>query len=141
MCRSEKKARDVEVVLKITSEVSLNVDLKPKARGDRRDRTDVVVQNRYSVWHKYWIQNRHCLYNEPDPVPPHRYHKRGVWTCGCSKRQKGRPKVNSGLCNIGDRDRIISWRQDNRTLRNMLRWNGLEWDDDDVAYLFQQAER
>ncbi len=43
--------------------------------------------------------------------------KRSAFGCGCRKRKKGNPKVACGMCKIGNRDRIIHWRQEARELR------------------------
>lgn len=55
--------------------------------------------------------------------------KRTAQGCGCSKRRKGAPKVASGMCDIGARDRIYEWRRERRKLRTEARtgrWDGEE---------------
>ena len=144
MCRST----EVEVVLKFSVEVPLTVAFKPKTRGDRRDRTDRIIRRRYKERYpvylsdlKGWLTRPWTWTGRPVRPEPHIYAKRGVWCCHCAKREKGRPRVNHGMCNIGDRNRIYKWRQDNWTLRNMIHRVDIAWDDDEVAYLFGKIGR
>lgn len=43
--------------------------------------------------------------------------KRSVFGCNCRKRSAGRPKVSVGMCDMGARQRIYTWRQEARELR------------------------
>lgn len=45
------------------------------------------------------------------------FSKKSPYGCGCRKRKKGQPKVACGMCDIGQRDRIIHWRQEARAVR------------------------
>ena len=43
--------------------------------------------------------------------------KRTAFGCNCRKRTKGRPKVASGLCDIGAREHVLQFRRETRILR------------------------
>lgn len=49
--------------------------------------------------------------------------KNSPHACGCHKRTKGQPKVACGMCDIGQRDRILRWRQEARALRVSHFWD------------------
>ncbi len=46
-----------------------------------------------------------------------KFAKRSAFECGCRKRRKGNPRVAAGMCDIGNRDRIYTWRRETRELR------------------------
>jgi len=44
------------------------------------------------------------------------WRKRSPFSCGCSKRQHGRPRTDDGMCCGGERRRIYRWRNEGREL-------------------------
>ena len=56
------------------------------------------------------------------------------YSCGCSSRQDGRPRVNRGMCSFGRRNRIYRWRAQVREINQVLA-RGYDPDDDPVAVL------
>jgi hypothetical protein len=55
-------------------------------------------------------------------------------TCGCSKREKGRPRLSKGLCYMGSRNRLYRQRKQMRELNRLIR-NGIDLDSDQVVLL------
>jgi len=51
---------------------------------------------------------------------PGRLKKSTVWYCNCRKRRKGSPRIDVGMCDYGDRDRIYWWRRLCRELQNLV---------------------
>lgn len=42
------------------------------------------------------------------------------YSCGCSSRKDGRPRVNRGMCSYGRRNRVYRWRTQVRELNRLL---------------------
>lgn len=53
--------------------------------------------------------------------------KRAALACDCRKRRKGRPKVAAGMCDIGNRARIYTWRREARAVRWTAEATEPEW--------------
>ena len=93
-------------------------------RGERRRRTANIVIRR----HRQWIEwGREHWGNVPG-----QWKKLSCSCCGCSKRQRGRPKVANGLCRIGERHYIYLARSEVRELKRLV-GNGEDLDSDRVA--------
>jgi len=108
-------------------------------RGTRRHRTNRIIARRLALHllfdHTPWnrvleLEGRFtCNYCDHSPrfLDTHR-----PCSCGCSKRQHGRPGVASGMCCCDDRKRVYKWRKEAREL-NRLVTQGWEGDSDLVA--------
>lgn len=66
---------------------------------------------------------------------PHYWHKTKPLACRCAKRRHGNPRLNDGLCGIGERDRIYGWRAADRELRVLVRRGWDDWESDEVSVL------
>lgn len=51
--------------------------------------------------------------------------------CRCSKRRKGAPRRDWGMCNVGERARIYLWRQEVTALRAEVRSGRVDTEDPD----------
>ena len=68
----------------------------------------------------------------PPGREPHRYAK-STPLGHCHKRIHGKPKIDSGMCCTGCRDRVYHWRHQTRELRNLANYGLQDWESDMVA--------
>jgi len=93
-------------------------------RGERRRRTERIARRRQAehatscsksiVDRASWAQ---CFCED---VGLGFWETHRPYSCGCSNRKDGRPRVNRGMCGFGMRDRIYRWRAQERELRRLL---------------------
>jgi len=111
-------------------------------RGERRARTFSVAfrrwrQHRLFSWHPRGRMaagktNFQCFC---DGMGIHIFDKRTPFTHNCRKRSHGRPRVDAGLCNVGERSRIYEWRNQARELNRLVGLRRGDFDSDEVALL------
>ncbi len=87
-------------------------------RALRRHLTSVKCKQRQKTWH---ISSQHVF-------GFFFFAKRRPLGCECSKKKHGRPKVAMGLCNIGERKRILLHRRLSREFCNHAQKNIFHYD-------------
>ena len=114
-------------------------------RGERRYRTQRKCIQRQRE-HLRWSHYSETIPGDGLSLCPCEFTP-GVWKksrplgCGCTKRLRGQPKLASGMCDIGARNRIYGWRNQTRELRNLSRYSEVDWDSDEVALLGSPVTR
>ena len=67
---------------------------------------------------------------------PGYYYSKHPFSCTCSKKRKGRPRLASGMCGIGERERVYKWRQQRRHLnRAVTERRYIDWNSDEATLL------
>lgn len=106
--------------------------MEPESRRGRRRRlTETVALRRRSDFIRQWYDGE---LPEGHRAENSLYYWAGTIGCSCSKRHKGAPRRDKGMCNIGGRDRIYRLRAQAREL-NRLVLRGEDVLGDEVAVL------
>ena len=97
-------------------------------RARRRRLTETIALRRHS---EFSARNRGETYGHN----PHWWAKRGTLSCSCSKRRRNRPRISSGMCDIGARNRIYRLRALTRELELLVCRTDIDLDGDAVALM------
>lgn len=108
----------------ITTRVAPAKECKVMSKRAIRRHHETRIRAKYRTLHlNNWYDEDHsdcwCTKN------PGHYYSRNPFSCGCSKRRKGRPKVADGMCKVNARDRVYVWRSQCRYLNHAVYsdWN------------------
>lgn len=99
-----------------------------RSRACRRCVTETVAQRRHSSYVTILLNGDPSGHRRAE-TSPHYWAKQGIYSCGCGKRRKNRPRISKGMCDIGARNRVYRLRAMTRELAHLvLRVEDLESD-------------
>lgn len=77
-------------------------------RDTRRKRASRISQRRAELWRE--------IYGKDYSPDTGRLRKGRPFACGCSKKHRGAPRRDRGMCKGGIRHRVYKWRQEAKEL-------------------------
>jgi len=108
-------------------------------RAERRHHARRIVENRkrlhVAVW---WTETHSDCYCQ---LRPHTLLTLRPFSCNCSKRRPGRPRLARGMCDIGARDHVYQWRRQARELNRAIVHRHMDLQGDEIAALTGTKKR